>query len=62
MSEDVENELDQNFFYAIQKRAREIVVFHGITHNITFTDDEMDAIELGMSSGIHAAFEEIWKP
>lgn len=47
----------ESLFDVIQKRAMEIVAFHGVTHEITFTEDEWLAIEVGMSSGIHAAIE-----
>ena len=46
-----------NAFDVIQAKAKEIVAFHGVTHGVTFTADEWDAIEVGMSSGIHAAIE-----
>jgi hypothetical protein len=49
-------------FDVIQKRANEIVAFHGVTHGITFTEDELLAIEVGMSSGIHAAIEHFKDP
>lgn len=50
---------EPNLFDTIQTKAKEIVVFHMVSHGMTpeFTDEEADAIELGMSSGIHAAIE-----
>jgi hypothetical protein len=44
-------------FDLIHQKAQEIVEFHLVTHGVTLTDDDKDAIELGMSSGIHAAIE-----
>lgn len=60
MSEALEGgQAGNDLFDRIQKRALEIVAFHGVTNGVTFTEDEMDAIEVGMSSGIHAAIEEL---
>ena len=49
----------ENEFDVITAKAKEIVAFHMVSHGMTpdFTDAEADAIELGMSSGIHAAME-----
>ena len=49
----------QNVFDVITAKAKEIVAFHMVSHGMTpdFTDEEADAIELGMSAGIHAALE-----
>ena len=46
-------------FDVITAKAKEIVAFHMVSHGMTpeFTPEEQDAIELGMSSGIHAAIE-----
>lgn len=50
---------EPNVFDVIQAKAQEIVAFHMASHGLAteFTQDEQDAIELGMSSGIHAAIE-----
>lgn len=50
---------DENTFDVIQAKAKEIVAFHMVSHGLApeFTPEEADAIELGMSSGIHAAIE-----
>jgi len=49
----------ENVFDVITAKAKEIVAFHMVSHGMTpeFTAEEQDAIELGMSSGIHAAIE-----
>jgi len=43
----------------IEAKAWEIVDFHCVTHEITLTDDERDAVQLGLASGIHAAIEHV---
>lgn len=50
---------DANVFDVLTVKAKEIVAFHMVSHGMTpeFTDAEADAIELGMSAGIHAALE-----
>lgn len=41
----------------IEKEAWLIVNFHCTTHEVTLTDDEKDAVQLGLASGMTAALE-----
>lgn len=47
-----------NAFDVIAAKAWETVNFHCITHGITLTDDERDAVQLGLSSAVHVAIEQ----
>jgi hypothetical protein len=48
---------EPNLFDTLKERAMEIVRFHGITHGVTFTDDEMEAIGIGAATGVHASID-----
>ena len=49
---------DDNVFDVIATRAWEIVEFHLVSHEVDpLDDDERDAVQLGLASGIHAAIE-----
>lgn len=48
---------DRLLFDHLKDKAREIAAFHAITNGITYTEDELEAIDIGMSVGIHAAIE-----
>jgi hypothetical protein len=47
----------ENPFDVISAKAWETVDFHCITHGITLTDDERDAVQLGLASAVHVAIE-----
>lgn len=44
-------------FDLIKAKGWEIVEFHLVTHEVTLTADERDAVDLGLSTGVHAAVE-----
>lgn len=46
-----------NGFDVMAAKAWETVNFHCITHDITLTDDEVDAVQLGLASAVHVAIE-----
>jgi hypothetical protein len=48
---------DINPFDVIAAKAWETVDFHCVTHEITLTEDERDAVQLGLASAVHVAIE-----
>jgi hypothetical protein len=53
---------EQNVFDYLKDKAREIAAFHAVTNGVTYTEDEWEAIDIGMSVGIHAAIEHFIPP
>ena len=49
---------ETNPFDIIAAKAWETVDFHCLTHEITLTDDERDAVQLGLASAVHVAIEQ----
>jgi hypothetical protein len=47
-----------NPFDVIAASAWETVEFHCISHQITLTDLERDAVQLGLASAVHVAIEQ----
>jgi hypothetical protein len=52
-----EKDATHNPFNIIAASAWQTVDFHCITHGITLTDDERDAVQLGLASAVHVAIE-----
>jgi hypothetical protein len=53
-----ESDPTTNPFDIIAASAWQTVDFHCVTHGITLTDDERDAVQLGLSSAVHVAIEQ----